>query len=82
MKRRQFIAALGTTAAWPIAGRAQAPALPTIGYLGAESPERFATRLRAFRQGLAETGCQPGRPASTQAGSSTALDRAIFRCSA
>jgi len=56
MRRREFMAALGAMAAWPLTGRAQAPGMPTVGYLGAESPARFATRLRAFRQGLGEAG--------------------------
>ena len=44
----------------PLAAGAQ-PAKPLIGYLGAESPERFASRLEAFRRGLAETGYVEGR---------------------
>ena len=41
--------------------QAQQPAMPVIGYLGAESPAAFASRLRAFRQGLSETGYVEGR---------------------
>jgi putative ABC transport system substrate-binding protein len=61
MRRRQYIALLGSTAAWPFAGRAQGPAMPVIGYLGNESARPMATRLRAFREGLAETGFVEGR---------------------
>jgi len=60
MKRREFIALLGGAAAWPLSARAE-PAMPTIGYIGSETPELFADRLDAFRQGLAAAGYEEGR---------------------
>jgi putative tryptophan/tyrosine transport system substrate-binding protein len=61
MRRREFIAGLGSAAAWPLAARAQQAALPVIGYLGTQSADDSKNFTVAFLKGLKETGYVEGQ---------------------
>src|SRR6516162_1768129 len=57
MRRRDFIKAVaGSAMTWPLAARAEQPAIPVIGYLDSRSPGVVENRLRGFQQGLKEAG--------------------------
>jgi putative ABC transport system substrate-binding protein len=60
MRRRAFIAGLGSAAAWPVVARAQ-QAVPLVGFLNGASPAELSARVAAFRAGLAERGYLEGQ---------------------
>ena len=61
MRRREFIALVGSSAAWPLASRAQQPGTPVIGFLNSASPDSYVSQVKAFHQGLKETGYVEGQ---------------------
>jgi putative ABC transport system substrate-binding protein len=61
VRRRGFITLLsGAVSTWPLAARAQQPAMPVIGFLGLSSPVTDTEYLRAFRQALKDSGYVEG----------------------
>ena len=62
MRRRDFIKAIaGSTAAWPLAARAQQAVMPVVGFLSSRSPNESAGVITAFKQGLQEQGFIEGQ---------------------
>ena len=61
MRRREFIAGLGSAAAWPVVARAQQPAMPVVVLVNGGAADGSADAAAAFRRGLAETGYVEGR---------------------
>src|SRR6516164_7226869 len=74
MRRREFIAGLGSAAAWPVVTRAQQPAIPVVGWLRG-GPLPTAEFLAAFRQGLNELGYIEGRNVKIELRNSEQYDR-------
>jgi ABC-type uncharacterized transport system substrate-binding protein len=67
MRRREFITLFGGSAmAWPLAARAQQPAMPLVGMLNSATPQSYASRVAAFLQGLSETGYVAGKNAAIE----------------
>src|SRR5262245_10901877 len=60
VRRRELIALVGGTAAWPLAARAQQAVMPVVGFLDSRSPDALVDRLRGFRQGLKDAGYVEG----------------------
>jgi putative ABC transport system substrate-binding protein len=60
MRRREFLGAIGSAAAWPTAARARQPKMPVIGYLSGWLPGDAPEYLAYFRRGLAEIGYTEG----------------------
>jgi putative ABC transport system substrate-binding protein len=62
VRRRDFITLIGgAAAAWPLAARAQQPAVPVVGFLSNASPDLYSDRLRTFREGLKQGGYVEGQ---------------------
>ena len=61
MRRRQFIAGLGSAAAWPVGARAQLPTMPVVGVLLTQSADDYKIEIAAFLQSLKEAGFVAGQ---------------------
>jgi ABC-type uncharacterized transport system substrate-binding protein len=66
MRRREFVAGLGTAAVWPLSASAQQPAMPVIGFLSARSAKDSVINVAAFAKGLEEAGFADGKNLSIE----------------
>jgi hypothetical protein len=68
MKRREFIAGLGSAAAWPLAARAQQPVMPVVGFLFSSTSKEVGRNIAGFTAGLSEIGYVEGRNVAFEIG--------------
>src|SRR5262249_62223814 len=61
LRRREFITLFGGAAAWPLAARAQQPAMPVVAFISGGSADAQAARLAGFCKGLSEAGYAGGQ---------------------
>jgi hypothetical protein len=66
MRRREFIRLIGASTAWPLATRAQQPAMLVVGFLSSASQIASTRGIAAFREGLKETGFIEGKNVSIE----------------
>ncbi len=66
MRRRDFIAGVGASSAWPFAAKAQQTSLPVVGFLNSASPDGYAPMAAAFAQGLRQMNYVEGRTVSIE----------------
>jgi hypothetical protein len=79
VRRREFIAGLGSAAAWPLLVRAQQQTKPTIGWLDSQPGEPWRDFVEGFRRGLAEAGFSEGHDVTSSTTPQTAISSGCQR---